>query len=80
MYMMVPKKLIITFTTVFTVLAAMNLITVQWIVYGDNQDKQRWCNTIVLLNDTYQAESPQTETGQKIAQELTKLERDFECR
>lgn len=43
------------------------------------ESDQRWCELLVTMDDAYQAGSPTTEIGRKIAALMHKLRVDFGC-
>ena len=40
---------------------------------------RKWCDIVVLFDDTYRATPPTTPAGQKIAAYFTNLRKDFQC-
>lgn len=53
------------------------------IVHADHvgrRSNQQWCDVVSTLDDAYTANPPQTETGQRIAREMRRMRRDFDCK
>lgn len=78
-YIMVPRKLIITWIVSTIVLILLFLTSFQYANYVDRKSNRYWCGIIKLFNDTYEKEPPNTQAGKVLADEFLRLYGKFEC-
>lgn len=79
-YLMVPRKLMITWIASFICMVIMTSASIQWAYYIDKRSNQRWCGLVVLFNDAYRVNPPSTSLGKKIALEMLQLQTEFSCK
>ncbi len=78
-YIMVPRKFIITLITIAAVCLIAAGVAMQWASYVDDRSNQRWCGIVDLFNETYRESPPPTEIGKKLAVEFIQLDKSFHC-
>lgn len=78
-FIMVPRKLIITWITINIVLFIGVIGSFQYTNYVDRSSNRLWCGMIVLFDDTYKKSPPPTPTGRILADEFRRLRSSFDC-
>lgn len=58
---------------------AVGVASIQYANYVDEKSNKQWCQVVLTLDDAYRQSPPQTEAGRKIAQEMARMRRDFDC-
>jgi len=79
-YIMVPRKLVITAITAYVCLFIGVAGSIQWANYVDRRSNQRLCGVIVLSNEAYKSNPRPTPVGQKLGNAMEKLSNDYDCK
>lgn len=79
-YLMVPRKLVITWLSSTLAMVVLILALFQYINYVQRQSDQRWCGMVVMFDNNYKTSPPPSALGQNIAKEFTKLRSEFGCK
>jgi hypothetical protein len=58
----------------------MGVVAVQYANHVDRQSNQQWCEIVVTLDETYDKQPPQSESGKVIAREMKRMRHDFDCK
>ncbi len=74
-YLMVPKKLIITWITTTIVLFIGFAGSIGFTIYNS----QKLCGVVTLFNESYKNIPPTTDLGKEIATEMSKLQKSYRC-
>jgi hypothetical protein len=79
-YIMVPRKLLVTWVITTLVLFIAVVASFQYTNYVDRRSNRAWCGTVELFTNTYKRTPPTTASGQILANEFVKLSQRFECK
>jgi hypothetical protein len=71
-FLMIPKKLIMTWIISYVALIGIILGVAVW-------SNQQWCGIVTIFNETYKTKPSPTITGQELASEFKKLQNRFLC-
>ena len=79
-YVMVPRKLIITWFSTTLILFIMILFSFQYANYVDRRSNGLWCGVVNLFDDTYKESPPTTDAGKSLAAEFDRIRKGFKCK
>ncbi|XTZ18199.1 hypothetical protein ACQSSU_12895 [Micromonospora echinospora] len=54
-------------------------ISIVYTIEADHRAERRWCDIVTALDDAYRQSPPTTPTGQRIADAVVGMRRDFHC-
>lgn len=74
-YLMVPKRLIITWIITSSILFLGVVGSVGFTIYNS----QKLCGVVNLFNEAYKDTPPTTALGREIASEMAKLRKSYRC-
>jgi hypothetical protein len=74
-----PRKILYGLIVSYVSALAIAGMSIQYSNYVNTESNQRWCDLLVLLDDTYSATPSQNETRKRVAAEIHRLRIDFEC-
>jgi hypothetical protein len=78
-YIMVPRKLIVTWLSTTLLMFVLIAGSYQYTNYVDRKSNGLWCGIVNLFNDTYKKSPPPSTAGQILAQEFIRLRKGFHC-
>lgn len=76
-YIMVSKRLIVTWLVVNLVQFAGILASFQYANYVDRKSNHAWCEQLSLFNQAYAENPPPSDLGRKIAAGMLRLTSEF---
>lgn len=79
-FLIVPRKLVITWVVSTFILFLLNIASFQYTNYVDRRSNGLWCGIINLFDDTYQKTPPPTSTGQILAREFNRIRKGYNCK
>lgn len=79
-YIMVPRKLLITYITTTLVLFIGIIANFQYTNYVDRRSNGFWCGIITLFDNTYDTNPPISATGATLAREFNSLNTKLKCK
>jgi hypothetical protein len=79
-YIMIPRKMVITWVTATITLFLLNMASFQYTNYVDRRSNGFWCGIVVLFDDTYKVTPPPTDVGIKLMTEFREMRNDFHCK
>lgn len=79
-YIMVPRKLVITAVIAYICLLVGVIGSIQWASYVDRRSNQRLCGVITLSNEAYKSNPKPTSVGKKLGNAMEKLQGDYDCK
>ncbi len=78
-YLVVPKKAIITLCVVFVCLAVAIIASFQYSNYVDRRSNNLLCSLVELQDQVYTNEPPPSQTGKDMAVAINKVAHSKEC-
>jgi hypothetical protein len=78
-YIMVPRKLLVTWLVVTGLLFTGILASFQYTNYVDRRSNNDLCGLVNAFDDTYKATPPPSDTGKVLAREMIRLRDRFKC-
>lgn len=78
-FIMVPRKLLITWVVVSAILFGGILYSFQYTNYVDRRSNTYWCGVVSIFDDSYKTEPPTNSRGETLAREFDKIRQRFDC-
>lgn len=79
-YIMVPRKMIVTWIATTTVLIVINISLFQYANYIERKDNSLLCGIVILFDNTYKQNPPAPGRGQVLAQEFHRIRTGYNCK
>jgi hypothetical protein len=78
-FLVVKRRAIFAALTVFICMFLGVIGAFQYANYVDMRSNQRWCEIVILFNESYKENPPTTATGAEIARAMLNLSKEFKC-
>jgi hypothetical protein len=79
-YVMLSRNLMRAWVASFVCMVILTGLSLEWANYVDYRSNHRWCGIIGLFNEAYKETPPRPGLGQKIADGMLELHREFKCK
>ncbi len=79
MYMMIKRKLIITWLASTIVLIIGIIASFQYTNYVLARNNKQWCTIVSLFDNSYKNEPPTSNRGENFSKEFSRLRMKFKC-